>query len=130
MTIEIPKEKWAQFFNDFSKRRFGWETKIEVLQESLGDQILSEGLPLNGVIFEEKSGRSEIEISIGENTEQHQTHNISNPTKVSYLSENEFRGGVVEIEEENYTKTLIRLINPMPVAVGYAAYQMVSVSST
>lgn len=130
MTIEIPKEKWTEFFNDFSKRRFGWESKIEILDESVGDQILSEGIPLNGVIFEEKSGRSEIEISTGENAERHQTHIISNPTKISYLSKDEYRGGVLEIEQENNVKTLIHLINPMPVIVGYSAFQMVSASST
>lgn len=125
MTIEIPKEKWSEFFNDFSRRRFAWETKIEVLDESVGDQILSEGLPLNGIIFEEKNGKSTLEISVGENTEQHQTHNIVNPTKVAYLGENG-NGGVLEIEEETGVKTLIRLINPMPVYVGYAAYQIVA----
>jgi hypothetical protein len=113
MTIEIPKEKWSEFFNDFSRRRFAWET------------ILSEGLLLNGIIFEERNGKSTLEISVGENTEQHQTHNIVNPTKVAYLGENG-SGGVLEIEEETGVKTLIRLINPMPVYVGYAAYQIVA----
>ena len=129
MTIEIPKEKWAQFFDDLSKRRFGWETKIEVMNESVGDQILTTGLPLNGVTFEEKSGRHEIEIAVGETTEQHQTHNISNPRKVAYLDEGEFLGGVIEIEDEKNTKTLVNLLNPMPVYVGYAEYEIVMASS-
>lgn len=127
MTNNIPKEKWFNFFNDLSKRRFGWETKIEVMNESVGDQILTKGLPLNGIIFEEKSGQ--IEISVGENTEQHQTHNLSNPVEVVYMDEGEFLGGVVEIEDENKTKTLIKLINPMPIFLGYEDYQIVIASS-
>jgi hypothetical protein len=129
MTIEIPKERWTKFFDDLSKRRFGWETKIEVLDESVGDQILSEGLPLNGVTFEEKSGRHELEIAVGESADQHQTHNIADPTKVAYLDEGDFLGGVIEIEDENGTKTLISLLNPMPVYVGYDEYEIVIASS-
>lgn len=127
MTNNIPKAKWIEFFNDLSKRRFGWETKIEVLNESVGEQILSKGLPLNGIIFEEKSGK--IEISVGENTDQHQTHSLLNPVKVGYLDEGEFLGGVVEIEDEKMTKTLIKLINPMPIFLGYEDYQIVMASS-
>lgn len=129
MTIEIPKEKWTEFFDDLSKRRFGWETNVEVMSDSLGDQILSEGLPLNGITFEEKGGRHELEIAVGETAEQHQTHNISNPTKIAYLDEGDFLGGVIEIEEESGTKTLIKLVNPMPVYLGYADYEIVMASS-
>lgn len=129
MTIEIPMEKWTEFFDDLSKRRFGWQTRIEVLDEAVGDQILSEGLPLNGVTFEEKSGRRELEIAVGETTDNHQTHNIANPTKVSYLDEGDFLGGVVEIEEEGNRKTLISLLDPMPVYVGYDEYKIVMASS-
>ncbi len=129
MTIEIPKDKWAHFFDDLSKRRFGWETKIEVLNESVGDQVLNEGLSLNGFTFEEKSGRHEIEIAVGETTEQHQTHIISNPKKVAYWNEGRFLGGVIEIEDEENTKTLVSILNPMPIYLGYADYEIVMASS-
>ncbi len=122
-TIEIPKEKWTQFLNDFSKRRFGWGTKVEVLDESVGDQILSEGLILNGITHEDKSGNCTIEISLGENTENHQTHTIIKPIKIAYLSETNSHVGVLEIVEANNTKTLISLMNPMPVFMGYGFYE-------
>lgn len=129
MTIEIPQEKWNEFFNDLSKRRFGWTARVEVLSEEAGDQILSDGLPLNGVIFEEKSGRSAIELSVGETADQHQTHAISNPVKIEYLDEGDFAGGVIAIEEEDKTRTLVSLLNPMPVYVGYEGYEIVTASS-
>jgi hypothetical protein len=129
MTLEIPKEKWTEFFNDLSKRRFGWTTRIEILDEAVGDQILSEGLPFNGITFEAKSGSCEIELMIGETTEQHQTHKIPNPFKVEYLDEGDFLGGVIEIEEENKTRTLVRLLNPMPLYVGYEGYEIVMASA-
>lgn len=125
MTFEISKEKWTEFFNDLSKRRFGWETKVEVLSEDLGDQTLSEGLPLNGITFEEKSGK--LEIAIGEDASQHQFHTIENPTRVAYLNGEENHGGVIKIEDAD-SKTLISLINPMPIYVGYTGFKIVSVS--
>lgn len=128
MTLEIPKEKWSEFFDDLTRRRFAWETKIEVLSPSIGDQILSEGLPLNGITYKEKDGAGKLEISVGETADQHQTHNITAPTKVAFLSEDRFHDGVLEIEDESEVKTLIRIINPMPIHVGYAAYKVVSVS--
>lgn len=126
-TIEIPKEKWTEFLNDFSKRRFGWQTKVEVLDESVGDQILSEGLILNGITHEDKTGNCTIEISLGEDTENHQAHTIIKPVKIAYLSETNTSVGVLEIVEGNNTKTLISLMNPMPIVVGYAKVEMISV---
>ena len=123
MTLNLPKEKWAQFFDDLSKRRFGWTTKIEVMSDAVGDQILSENLPLNGVTAETKGVDTTLEISVGENT-THQSHNIVNPTKVAFLGDDEKPGGIVEIEETDGTKTLIHIIKPMPVVVGYAEYEI------
>lgn len=120
MTTEIPQEKWDDFFNELSKRRFGWKTKVEVLDASLGDQIISEGLPFEGLTFEKKSGRREIELSVGETFERHQTHTIPNPVKVQYLDNGDFFGGVIEIEEENKTRTLVRLLNPLPIDLSFA----------
>ena len=62
MTLNLPKEKWARFFDDLSKRRFGWTTKIEVMNNAVGDQILSENLPLNGITAEQKGDQNTIEI--------------------------------------------------------------------
>lgn len=129
MTIEIPQEKWSEFLNDLSRRRFGWTTRVEVLSGEIGDQVLSDGLPLNGVTFEEKAGSRKIEISVGETADQHQSHVIWNPVKIEFLRGGDFEGGVLEIEEETGTRTLARLLNPMPVLVGYEDYAIVMASS-
>ncbi|HRH43697.1 MAG TPA: DUF5335 family protein [Pyrinomonadaceae bacterium] len=125
-TIEIPKEKWAQFLNDFSKRRFGWGTKVEVLVESIGNQILSEGLILNGITHESKENSCLVEISLGEDADNHQTHTISEPISIAYFVETESHLGVLEITEANNTKTRISLTNPMPVFAGYGFYENAS----
>ena len=128
MTLDIPKEKWAQFFSDLSKRRFGWTTKIEVMNDSIGDQVLSENLPLNGITSEQIGDETTIEIAVGANT-THQSHTIVNPGKVGFLGVDERAGGFVEIEEANGTKTLVHIIEPMPVMVSYSEYQVFSTAA-
>ena len=128
MTLNLPKEKWAQFFDDLSKRRFGWTTKIEVMNDSIGDQVLSENLPLNGITVEQKGDQSTIEISVGEDT-THQSHTIVNPTKIAFLGDDENIVGIVEIEETNGTKTLIHIIKPMAVIISRSEYEIFSTAA-
>lgn len=118
MNTEINKNDWKNFFESLSKRRFEWRTRIEVLSPETGDQVLSDGLPLNGVTMETVGDDVRIDISVGENTDQHLTHNIVNPTRVAFLRENESHGDVIDIEEANGTKTLITLIGAMELLVG------------
>lgn len=119
MNYEIKKEKWADFFDKLSKRRFEWSTKIEVLASEMGDQVLTEGLPFNGITVETNGDRTTIDISVGENTEFHQTHNISNPKRIAFLAAADNHGDVIDIEEDDGTKTLITFIEPMGIVVGF-----------
>ena len=119
MNFEIKRENWADFFESLSKRRYEWKTRIEVLNPEMGDQTLTEGLPLNGVTVETRGDRTSIDISVGENTEAHQTHNIKNPTRVAFLAAADNHGDVIDIEEEDSTKTLITFVEPMGILIGY-----------
>lgn len=124
MNFELKKADWARFFDNLSKRRFEWMTEVEVLGDNVGDQTLSNGLPLNGITVETVGERTSIDISIGETTGHHQTHNIVNPTRVAFLAGDDLHGDVVNIEEADGTKTLIRLTEPMGLLVGFAEYEM------
>lgn len=125
MSYEIKKEDWATFFENLSKRRGEWITEIEVLSPDAGDQFLSNGLPLNGITLESKAGKTSIDISVGETVNHHQTHMIQDPTRVAFRPGDADHDDVVDIEEANGTKTLIRFTEPMGVLVGMAEYQMV-----
>ena len=126
MNFEIKKEDWANFFETLSKRRYEWTTKVEVLKSEMGDQVLTEGLPMNGVTMETNGDRITIDISVGENTDAHQTHNILNPVKVAFLAADAHHGDVIDIEEADGTKTLITFIEPMGLLVGYTEVEMVA----
>ena len=123
MTSEIPREEWKMFFDDLTKRRFDWQTKVEIFDEDIGNQTLEDGLPLNGITLEEKADDTFIEIFIGTDDDHHQTHTIKNPTKINYLAEGGKLNGIVEFEELSGTKTLVHIIQPMPIVVNYAEKQ-------
>lgn len=123
MTSEIPRQDWKMFFDDLTKRRFDWQTKVEVLSEDFGNQVLDDGLPLGGITCEQVGDETIIEIFVGTDDDHHQTHNIKNPTKIAYLGESDKPGGVVEFEEINGTKTLVHIIQPMPMVVRHSENQ-------
>ncbi len=110
MTNEIPKQEWKQFFDDLSREKLDWQTKIEVMNEETGAQILTEGLPLSGLTFEDREGKEAIEIMVGSGTEHHQSHNISEPSKVYFRHSDDKQVGTIEIEDGIGTKTLVHLI--------------------
>jgi hypothetical protein len=117
MNYEIKKDEWKSFLVDLSRRRYEWKTNAEVLTPDLGDQVLSDGLPFNGITLEHGDDGDTIVISFGENTDVHQTHCIGDPTRIAFL-EAENGDEVLDIEEADGTKTLIRFIEPMGMLVG------------
>jgi hypothetical protein len=124
MNIEIKREDWNKFFDSLSKRRYEWMIEIEVISPDSGDQILSNGLPLNGITLETSGDKTSVDISVGENAEHHQTHTIVDPMRVAFLPDEGEHPDVLDIEEANGTKTLIKFTEPMSVLVGFAEYQM------
>ena len=127
MTNEISKPDWKQFFDRLSKNRLEWQTRVEVLKDDIGAQVLSDGLPLNGFMLEEKAdGQNAIEIMLGEKSGAHQTHTIFNPQKVFFEEDESSQTGIIEIEDESGAKTLIHLVQPIAVLVAYEETQIVA----
>ena len=119
MNYEIKKENWGDFFDTLTKRRFEWKTRVEVIGSEMGDQVLTEGLPLNGITLEPKGELTMIDISVGEKPASHQTHSVRNPTRIAFLPAADKHADVIDIEEEDGTKTLITFIEPRGIGVGY-----------
>jgi len=125
MTNEIPKKDWKQFFDDLSREKLDWQTKIEGMNNETGAQILTEGLALGGLTFEDEEGQERIEVMVGSGTENHQAHNIFEPEKVYFRRADDRQIGTVEIEDASGTKTLVHIIQPMPVLVEYVETETV-----
>lgn len=128
MTQVIQKTEWKDFFDRISHTYLEWETSVQVMSDDTGAQILSEGLPFNGMTFDESHGHNDMEVAIGMGTENHQTHNISDPRKVAFEPSGHGAGGTLDIEDASGTKTLINFIQPMPVLVEYVKSEILTVN--
>ena len=126
MTSEIQRLEWKVFFDKLSRDAADWETRVLVMNEREGAQILSEGLPFNGVTFDDKGAKKVIELLIGLGTDNHQTHNIEEPVKVAFEPKGTGPAGTLDIEDASGTTTLVTLIRPMPVMIEYVRSELVA----
>jgi hypothetical protein len=122
MNIVLKKEDWKPFLENLSRRRYEWMTEVEIVSSEIGDQTLSSGLPLNGITLESAGAGTAVVISVGETVGNHQTHTVRNPTRVAYLGGDTMYNDVVDIEEADGTKTLLRFTEPMSVVAGLGEY--------
>lgn len=126
MTREIPKEKWKDFFDELSRKKFNWETMVQVFNYETGAQILNESLPFAGITFEEKNGQKMIEIIVGNGLENHQSHTIFDPEKIAFATELSASKSTLDLEDKSGTKTLVTFIQPTPVVEIYPENETVS----
>lgn len=126
ITSEIPNQNWEMFLDYVTKRRFEWKTKIEILSDELGSQILDDGLPLSGMTLERSNDETVVGIMVGHDEDNHQTHNIKNPVKINFLGNGEDTAGTVEFEEADGTKTLVHIYEPMPLTIGHEKHRELS----
>jgi hypothetical protein len=130
MTTEIPKEQWKEFFDNLSRDLDGWETRVEILNNNVGSQVLSEGLPFHGLTAEsDAAGEFVLELSVGEATHGHQTHTIQTPFKVSFEEPGIGRNTSLDIEDAAGNKMFVRFVPPFPVPVDYTETEIISVAA-
>ncbi len=127
MTRELQRTEWKAFFDGLSHDLADWETIVRVMSNNTGAQVLSDGLPFNGITFDEKGGKGTIEITIGSGAQNHQTHNVVEPIKVAFEAKGPGPAGTLDIEEASGTKTLITFVQPMPVLVKVASAEISAV---
>jgi hypothetical protein len=125
MTTEIPRNKWKEFFDNLTRNLDGWETNVEVVSDSVGAQVMSDGLPFGGLCFDEAA--NDIELVIGTDPANHQTHTLSEPLSVAFEGSDVGPGGVLDIEDASRTKTLIHFLRPCPVLAEYQKTEIVAV---
>jgi hypothetical protein len=126
MISEIPKNEWKKFFDDLSRDKLEWHVTVQVLSDEHGAQVMSEGLPFAGLIFEQAGGTEQIILLTGTDTETHQTHIIPKPAKVLFEETGLGPIGLLDIEDDGGNKTLIRFSEPHNVLVEYVKTQMVA----
>ncbi len=126
MTQKIEKAEWSEFFDRISQDFLDWETTVQVMSDATGAQTLSNGLPFNGLTYDEKHGHNTMELNVGFGTDNHQTHNIRDARSVAFEPSGRGPGGTLDIEDMSGTKTLVNFLNPMPVLVEYVKSEILT----
>lgn len=113
-TIEIQKNEWPKFFDNFSRKHEGWTVTLEVLGPELGAQVEERDLALAGIVDEwDEVHGNRIVMMFGEKPDNHLTHSIGQPTQVS-LEQTEGGADVaLAIKSADGVMALLRFISPV-----------------
>lgn len=126
MIREIPRNEWKKFFDELSRDKLEWHVTVQVLSDEHGAQVMSDGLPFAGLVYEEANGTEQVILLTGTDTETHQTHVIPKPATVLFEETGIGPIGLLDIEDEAGSKTLIRFTEPHNVLVEYVKSEMIA----
>jgi hypothetical protein len=108
--LEIARNQWVPYFNDFSKQYQGWAVTIEVLDRELGDQHRVDNLPFQGISYDPAGSQAgDILVETGDAGTPYETHLIHRPRIVRAAITQPGAEADVEIESEEGYITLVRL---------------------
>jgi Family of unknown function (DUF5335) len=113
----VPRERWGEFFDQFSDGNRGRHISIEVIDSELGDRELIQDAPLMAMIYdlgyaEARSDRpgkgDDLTIEVGRD-EVTYAHTIVSPTEVLTGQNSNGKMMAISIADSAGTKTLIKL---------------------
>jgi hypothetical protein len=99
-TLEIFRNDWKTFFEDFSRYHKGWTVTLNVFNLEFGAQEAIHEMVFEGLIAElQEDGKDSIEVLLGETAASHVSHTVARPTHVRLESEGATE--VLQIESAN-----------------------------
>jgi hypothetical protein len=105
---EIPRGEWLSFLDGFSRQHEGWLVTLEVPEGQGGSGVEAENLKLEGVTPEHSEGHDRISIALGKAPDDHLTHFVSDPVRVSFLETKDGRHIGLQIEAAEGGRTVLR----------------------
>jgi hypothetical protein len=103
-TRKLDPSGWKEYFDDFSRRLPVTLVEIEVASPSMGDQILSEWNPLEGISYDPK-GKALL-IGIYEGTD-HFDHRVYGPREI-YIEEEDQGISSIGVVDDGGNTQIIR----------------------
>ncbi|MBG1257734.1 DUF5335 family protein [Nostoc commune] len=102
----VPRERWGEFFDQFSDGNRGRHISIEIISSELGDEELIQNAPLMAMVYDRPGKGDDLVIEVGKH-EVTYAHTIDSPTEV--LTGQDSNGVIiaVRISDAAGTKTLI-----------------------
>ena len=104
----VPRERWGEFFDQFSSGNRGRHISIEIIDSELGDEELIQDAPLMAMVYDRPGKGDDLVIEVGRD-EVTYAHTIDSPTEV--LTGQNSNGVMIAVRISNAagTKTLIQL---------------------
>lgn len=104
----VQRERWGEFFDQFSDGNRGRVIEIEVIDSELGSQTLIQNAPFLAMVYDRPGKGDDLVIETGKD-EVTYAHTIDSPAEV--LTGQSATGEMiaVSITDATGTKTLIRL---------------------
>lgn len=128
MISEILQPEWTNFFNTIGKKYADWQTKVEMMGNDIGSQVLfPDGLPFSEVVEYKTNHIRAIHFVLGEKTDARQTRTIFSPENVFFETVEDKPGGIIKIEDKRGDKTLVHFKQPMPVLAAYPQPEVLAV---
>lgn len=111
--VEISLHDWVEFLEDFTDRNMGRFITVEMGAPDAGEdkiEIMIDCLPLMGISSDFKDGGEDgtIQIMAGEDTSDHMTHTITEPTFIYLYQDEAGEDEALEIESGDSPTTFIR----------------------
>ncbi|WP_373547030.1 DUF5335 family protein [Chamaesiphon sp.] len=116
LTKSVPRERWGEFFDQFSDGNRGRHMSIlilrgsanEIINSEIGDEELIQDAPLMAMVYDRPGKGDDLVIEVGKD-EVTYAHTIDSPTEVLTGQSESGRMLAVWISDAAGTKTLVKL---------------------
>ncbi len=104
----VPRERWGEFFDQFTDGNRGRHISIEIIASELGDEELIQNAPLMAMVYDRPGKGDDLVIEVGQEQVTY-AHTVDSPTEV--LTGQNSNGQIIalQIADAAGTKTLIKL---------------------
>jgi len=107
-TRRIPHEHWQQYLDAFTRTHLWSPSVLEVIDETMGDQIEVARARLQGAVTEPRSRPESIEILLEGEGGTHLAHIIRDPVQVQVMDTKDHQ--TLRVESRDGGVTLLRLL--------------------
>jgi len=112
--VVIEPAEWNAFFTRFTRDYRGAHATLEVLGADIGDQVMTEDRPFDGVAADFKDNERSVWITFGYGStpEDHLTHGVHKVTAVRAGPPPPHAAAILEFESQDGIRTLLTVSHP------------------
>ena len=104
----LPREKWGEFFDQFSNGNRGRHISIESISSELGDETLIQNAPLMAIIYDRPGRGNDLVIEVGKD-EVTYAHTVDAPIEILTGQDSMGQMLALSISDAAGARTLIKL---------------------